>query len=755
MADRDKTSAKSVHNSLQPIRNTNLRPPISLADLNVPVDPPSPILPDGLTPPITDHEAALRDMDWDGVENEWINLGESPDDSVQGKLQEDSPKRSMTKGWQGLDRAFIASKIFQQVIGHKDPQPFVPPPQMPNDLEQRFTEGLEQLVLDRKMGEMGLDALSEAAGIQDRMPQASTSVENTNLEDIMEEKESPAESATEDHGTGEGADASQFDEPREPTNCDSTSEPESYPIVEEVFKNLRSYNPGGLGSSATLVASPFFRPRSCTTAHPQAPTSSNAGSDHYSASPVSRTLDYGSSGSVGEGHAPSPRSSSFLPPPPWPGSDSTSAKNSLASQNYTAQGDTQKPGSAPQRSGTRSNPLFPSPGVKAQYGHRVSSNAKNVARRIAPVGFASGSPSTAGPQFLAGLLGKQKAASANVPQITLEPPSPKTTPVSKKRAAPMSGEDVFGPPLKGARAEASIGLPVLPATSEALWKFHFPGNTHALLTILLTWSHTIQSFYRRLPDPKAFQYHSAFPFRVTPPVYQHLVSLAFYDTSVTPHKEIRFLGPGDAAEIGYGEVDTFRSEEDWDSFLEQQHMWNSKFPFVNKESRHTDQVHNAVTGEGRWVYFLVKGHTSSPQEIAPHVILATHSSSITEASTCLHTILPDEYMPLTPLQPSPKQSLRRFASLQNLMSGPSTQKRLYQLLRSASSSELPPIDSAIIASQEGAQTLRRTVLKMEKAGFVPLIEGYRVDVGKFRAWMDAVGKGRGKIILWRERAKRM
>jgi hypothetical protein len=42
------------------------------------------------------------------------------------------------------------------------------------------------------------------------------------------------------------------------------------------------------------------------------------------------------------------------------------------------------------------------------------------------------------------------------------------------------------------------------------------------------------------------------------------------------------------------------------------------------------------------------------------------------------------------------------------------------------------------------------VLKLEKAGNIPLIEGYKVDVAAFGGWMDACGKGRGKVIMRRE-----
>ena len=41
-------------------------------------------------------------------------------------------------------------------------------------------------------------------------------------------------------------------------------------------------------------------------------------------------------------------------------------------------------------------------------------------------------------------------------------------------------------------------------------------------------------------------------------------------------------------------------------------------------------------------------------------------------------------------------------------------------------------------------------MKLEKAGSIPLIEGYRVDLKEFRGWLDAVSKGEGKVIVWTE-----
>jgi hypothetical protein len=73
---------------------------------------------------------------------------------------------------------------------------------------------------------------------------------------------------------------------------------------------------------------------------------------------------------------------------------------------------------------------------------------------------------------------------------------------------------------------------------------------------------------------------------------------------------------------------------------------------------------------------------------------------------------------------------------------------MYAALREASSSA----ESQQTFAEEpmgGAMTLSRTSLKLERAGSIPLIEGYRVDVVKFREWMAAAGRGTGKLVLWR------
>lgn len=336
---------------------------------------------------------------------------------------------------------------------------------------------------------------------------------------------------------------------------------------------------------------------------------------------------------------------------------------------------------------------------------------------------------------------RPKSRGGLVPQIMVQEASPRKMPppTSKKRRA--SSQAV--PPAKARASENTVGLPILPANLEILWKVKFPGNTYALLTTMLTWSLNMRRLSNLIPDPKAFSINGAFPYLVEPPVYQKLVSVSFYDTSVTPHKELRFLGPDDCAEMTYNEVDTFAYPDDTAAASGN----SSKADAVKRalgmnttcaqttDYKNMSMPDRAGTGEGRWSYILFRAHPPPTQSshTPPHCILAWPTHVTTNSSECLHTIYPDR--PSAP---------RHFSSLQNV----AVSMRLQQSLRAASSEQLP---EARLVHMEGAVTLKRKVLKMEKPGGMPLVEGYRVDVRKWEGWMEAVGKGKGKIMMWMER----
>ena len=349
------------------------------------------------------------------------------------------------------------------------------------------------------------------------------------------------------------------------------------------------------------------------------------------------------------------------------------------------------------------------------------------------------------------------------PQSKAASPLPKI-PKSKKRAQSPSGHNSSGPAPKEPRVQGETGLPIIPAESLYVWAQRFPGNTPGLLAILSKWSVIMMEFRDRLSHPQSFAAHPAFPFRITHPTRQRVISVSFYDISTNPHKEIRFLGPSDATEIVYAEVDVFRSK--YDSAKFQTHE-DAEFVStvirenlgiteeLKKGTRYMDQTNHAMTGEGRWAFVIIKDLKSlkSGDSSPPFVMLAWQISAVTSTSACLHTIFPDDApTKLPPIRPQPVGgSLRRLVSLSNLMNPKQQEDRLYKAIHSESTSELPQVDVASIQPPAGAQTLLRTVIKFEKAGKIPLVEGYRVDITKFREWMDAVARGKGKVMLWTER----
>src|SRR5690242_7912683 len=123
--------------------------------------------------------------------------------------------------------------------------------------------------------------------------------------------------------------------------------------------------------------------------------------------------------------------------------------------------------------------------------------------------------------------------SSPMPQITIQAPSLPKASTSRKRASSPSISDKSGHSLsQRVHRILTAGLPILSEREEAVWKAAFPGNTPALLTTLLTWSYTMWTFYNQLPNPKLFSIHLAFPYAVSPPKRQQLLSVSFYDTSV-------------------------------------------------------------------------------------------------------------------------------------------------------------------------------------------------------------------------------
>lgn len=78
-----------------------------------------------------------------------------PPEDLHSKVQADPPPRDKLNTMTACLRTFSTSKTLQQVLGFRNPEPFVPPLPIPNDLEARFEAGLwlyEQLSTEKVVG---------------------------------------------------------------------------------------------------------------------------------------------------------------------------------------------------------------------------------------------------------------------------------------------------------------------------------------------------------------------------------------------------------------------------------------------------------------------------------------------------------------------------------------------------------------------------------------------------------------------------
>lgn len=741
-----------------PERQIGLRSPIHLPEVKTP-DSTSSIASTNLTPAPSATDVLTRSFSKLSMSSPSMpNLsGRPPRDrppaDLHSKLQDETPRRSKTNTMNSIVRAFSSSNLLNQVLGLRDPESLVVPPWVPHDLVKRFEAGLQQYDC---LFAAGVFASNKANSNQiTRPPQKS----KTEMADILEEKESPIHTKPAARTIPRAGSNLKINVPQWTSDKQAVavaqrySSVESYRGVAETIEDehvdceLAAENNVSwrYGSSTTLASSsasgnevssvpaPLFPPRTTSLLPP-------ALSHVNSSSPA-----------VQHGYKIRALPSGLLPRPPnHTASMTVKPSNKQLNQNaYNSSSALGKAESLPL--------LVPSSEVEQQYSGFLPAPcgrmAGDVDSKLVPT-YNTYKQATQSPHTY--------PTSSPVPHIAVQAPSPKKLPARRKRAPSLSTDEHSGLPLtQRPRMDDTAGLPILPLYAEGIWKFDFPGNTQALLTILLTWSQTMWTFHRRLSDPKLFAIHPAFPYAVDPPLTRKLVSVSFYDTNFEPHKEIRFLGPGNAAEMSYHEVDTFnnplirpddpttvRPSTSIDAFKQTLGLTGSEGP---KHIRYMDMPQRAKTGEGRWCYILIKGHKMSDRGTAPHVILAWHISAVTGTSDCLHTIYSDEAAPKPKAQPQRK--LKRFSSLQNL--GAALKKpylNLNHTLRSAnSSSELQPVDAKTELVQGNGLTLHRTVLKLERAGGIPLIEGFRVDVGAFRGWLDACGKGEGKVIMWRER----
>jgi hypothetical protein len=89
-----------------------------------------------------------------------------------------------------------------------------------------------------------------------------------------------------------------------------------------------------------------------------------------------------------------------------------------------------------------------------------------------------------------------------------------------------------------------------------------------------------------------------------------------------------------------------------------------------------------------------------------------------------------------------------------------TRRPLSTLDSNAPTYRPPPLKSLREASdalvnQGNNQPLRRTIMWFEKAGQLPLIEGYKTNLTLWQPFLEAVGKGQAKLMLWCETEERV
>jgi hypothetical protein len=632
---------------------------------------------------------------------------DGPPDDVHSKRLAETPRYSKIKAMTDFQSAFGTSKKLQQVFGITGPEPYVRPPPIPQDLEQRFLKSLQEYSADRQsLSGDPSETLSHVASDKRKMS-ADVRSGKTQLENIVEEKESPVRATHKNPGSGGRPAGLIINPPVWDSGYEAVSGAENISTNDQQDTSLDTLHAFGLDSKQTSVCMNDGR------------------STNYGDNCVGYAFPQGSSSLANLTKHRSHLSSEQQP--------LISFDDTLFNPRHAI--DLSLSGGSP------SPVLFPSPRIEQEESWKSTQTDNGGA---APLGFTT----SAGLYDQGVYIGEQFAAYSQeirVPQIMVQAPSPGKMPPSTTKKRPATSQGVSPPRVR--ISEATCGLPMLDADLEMLWKVKFPGNTYALLTIMLPWSLTMRHLYNQIGNPYNFSINAAFPYPVKPPVYQKLVSVSFYDTSCTPHKEIRFISPDDCAEMSYNEVDVFSYPKDTADAIEPQCRIDAlkRALGVNAGSgaasyKHMPMHQRATIGEGRWSYILLQSPRPSDSSLqAAHIMIAWPTCSVTDSSECLHTIGPDAYNVSHPCSFAPK----RATSLQNLAAS----MRLQQNLRAASSEQLPKIAEEV----EGALTLKRRVVKMEKVGKLPLIEGYRIDVRKWEEWIKAVGMGKGKVMLWMER----
>ena len=359
-----------------------------------------------------------------------------------------------------FDRTIKASERLQRIMGQRDPEPFATPPALPEDLEKKFTQALQESELDDR--------------------------NETKCSDTSSEKVSKPSKKRRRSGRKKNKSGSK--------DVDVTDEQ----AVEIAFASTAPIKNNPPLATVPLVPAPSWLP-AAITCHTK--------------------IDYDN------------KHLSF------------ETLHEHCKQGLAALPDNQYPMPYATDAGTR---MHSGLGGIAELNARIGLPTLLYNKKVSDV------PSANQMRFPKKSNGQSQPTS--IPQITVQSAPPTRVSELESRAPPSFAQMAFGPRLGLSHPGETTGLPVVPAEFQGLWKSRFPGNTPALLKNLFDWSCAMRSMYLQSPTVKAFTFNTAFPWRIKPPSHDDLISVGFYDTAAQPHKEIRFFGPGDAADIVYGEV---------------------------------------------------------------------------------------------------------------------------------------------------------------------------------------------------------
>jgi hypothetical protein len=441
--------------------------------------------------------------------------------------------------------------MLQQVLGLQPPDPYARPPPLSTDLELRFNLGVREFGAEKKAKRVDpMKVLSRAAGVQGGKTSMKEELRKMVLKKIREGRERgrPVEMMFDVGGDRIGApDVWATNPPVWPPGLqdaacgaamvdhgvqDWRSHPGTQIDVDQqaparpvnVSSSAHSYSAGiAYDPYADFVAETTLTGSGCTQLGSSSFLNTNPTTTAYQAhaSLFASTNDSINYDCLGAGYNLPRRSSSLANL-----TRRRSHLNNESTEIYHEDTDTIDAPNISQRVQSAPTALFPPSHIGQQEAWDLGQPKMNGTNIAAPgPEIINSNVSTSVSQFPVQYF---KKPAHTPPQIKIQEPSPQKQPTSKKRSATQS---IFTPVSTKARAsDSTMGLPVLGADSEFLWKTKFPGNTYALLTLLLSWSLSMQRMQQLLPDLYLFSLNPAFPSPIKPPY----TSLSSPSPSTTP-----------------------------------------------------------------------------------------------------------------------------------------------------------------------------------------------------------------------------